>query len=225
MSDLTAVFPPPPWYHEYFTKSNLARAKQHKNDEDKDSFPYKLMVPPQPPAETYRGFGNIWQVQDKLLSLEAAGIKQLYDDKDVEDHAGRIDELKRLLKSLLLNFLELVGMMSINPESFPSKAEDIRIILINMHHLLNEYRPHQSRESLIMLMADQIQAKKQSIASLRQSLAEIKQSLADMATATEIDANAYEIVAQRDRDQAKSDESEAKKSDLAKWEIAKELMT
>lgn len=33
--------------------------------------------------------------------------------------------------------------------------EHFRTILINMHHLINSFRPHQTRESLIALMAQQ----------------------------------------------------------------------
>lgn len=69
--------------------------------------------------------------------------------------------LKRLAKSVLLNFLELIGAASINPEGILDKAGDIQTILFNMHHGINEYRPHQARESLIQTMQtrlDQIRA-------------------------------------------------------------------
>jgi len=56
---------------------------------------------------------------------------------------NRTDELKNLAKSALLNYLELVGIMGVDPAGWQNKVEDIRIIFVNMHHLLNEYRPHQ----------------------------------------------------------------------------------
>ena len=67
-------------------------------------------------------------------------------------HYDRALELKRQAKSLLLNFLELSGALSVNPSHAPDKVADLRTILINMHHALNEYRPHQARESAIEMM-------------------------------------------------------------------------
>lgn len=74
---------------------------------------------------------------------------------------ARALNLKRLAKSVLLNFLELVGAASLDPGAILDKAADIQNILINMHHGINEYRPHQARESLIQTMQarlDQVRA-------------------------------------------------------------------
>lgn len=78
-----------------------------------------------------------------------------------ETNRDRALNLKRLAKSALLNFLEFVGVASIDPDGINEKADDIETILINMHNGINEYRPHQARESLIQTMQnrlDQIRA-------------------------------------------------------------------
>jgi mediator of RNA polymerase II transcription subunit 7 len=189
MSGLSSVYPPPPWYYKHFTNKNLETLKQLQAKDESPSFPLNLLIPPEPPSDqAYRSFGNIWQADDKLLSLTDAGIKQLYKEIGPDprtgissSHQDRIWELKKLLKSLLISFLDLVGIMSIAPENFPAKVEDMRIILINMHHLLNEYRPHQSRESLILIMEDQIQKKKTEIDTLRKSNAAIRERIFEMA--------------------------------------------
>jgi mediator of RNA polymerase II transcription subunit 7 len=111
------------------------------------------------------------------------GISQLYQGMDIpsgDDSHFKIEELKRLLKSLLLNFLEVVGVMSVAPQEFAAKVEHIRTILINIHHLLNEYRPHQSRESLILLLENQVETKKSEIKEIEKVCLEVEEKIKEL---------------------------------------------
>lgn len=196
-NDISFLYPPPPPYIKFFTKENLDKLPEYKEQkhadpnansevkqdgDEKIESPLDFLIPPPMPKEQYRAFGSIWQVRDRLPDLEASGLTQLYKKSDENKDGGtdyqyKIQELRRLLKSLLLNYLELVGMLSVNPELFPSKVDHIRIILVNIHHLLNEYRPHQSRESLIMLLEEQLEFKKREIQHIEQTCQHVREKL------------------------------------------------
>jgi len=61
----------------------------------------------------------------------------------IVDHAV---ELKKLHQLLLLRFGELLDRLLTSPETYKAKVQEIEVILVNMHHLMNSYRPHQVRE-------------------------------------------------------------------------------
>ncbi|CCH44466.1 Mediator of RNA polymerase II transcription subunit 7 [Wickerhamomyces ciferrii] len=178
---ISSLYPPPPAYYKFFTNENLEQFKEiknnHKVEDDELHIPedkkeLEFLIPPRPPSgDTYRSFGNLWNVKEM-------GIPQLYQESNIpndeEDSKIKIEELKRLLKSLLLNFLEIVGVMSVAPDQFATKIEHIRTILINIHHILNEYRPHQSRESLIFLLEKQVETKKDEIKEIERVCKEVE---------------------------------------------------
>ncbi|GJN84292.1 RNA polymerase II mediator complex protein (Med7) [Purpureocillium lilacinum] len=138
-----------------------------------------LEPPPEPADGRWRVFGDQYMLDDKLPTLEEQGITNLpatntsnndnksapsggddgaadtQDSKDIK-YYDRAFELKKLTKSLLLNFLELAGVLSRNPAHAEAKAADLRTLFINVHHVLNEYRPHQARESAIEMMQDHL---------------------------------------------------------------------
>ncbi|AGO11601.1 AaceriADL182Cp [[Ashbya] aceris (nom. inval.)] len=187
-NNISSLYPPPPPYVKFFTKDNLERLAEYQSSHvptDPEQITCELdflIPPPVPSADHYRAFGSVWQVKDELPDLETVGLRNLYDDRGQHgnNYQYKIKELHKLLKSLLLNMLELVSVLSVNPERFPDKVEHIRTILFNIHHLLNEYRPHQSRESLIMLLEEQLEHKKDEIANIHAICDKVQAKLAAM---------------------------------------------
>lgn len=176
----------------------------------------RFLQPPEPPAEgVYRSFGdvfnvsNLWypcltlsplltilfKLNEGLPSLIEQGIDQLYTPPGTPStsgsgsHSDRALILKRIAKSLLLNFLELMGIMSVNPEQYAEKIQDLRTLFINFHHLLNEYRPHQARESLIMMMEDQLERSKNETAGIERMKAKVEGILNGLGQAKLADGN------------------------------------
>lgn len=116
--------------------------------------------------------------------MKDQGIEQLYpssptgaDEKSPSKPAQPLNHayyLLKISKSLLLNFLEFIGILSVSPEQFEPKVEDLRNLFINAHHLLNLYRPHQARESLILLMEEQLNRTKEEIQQMDKTKGEIE---------------------------------------------------
>ncbi|KAI6712310.1 hypothetical protein B2J93_2106 [Marssonina coronariae] len=125
------------------------------------------------------------QLDAPLPTLQDLSISQLYTPPSTptghEPHASRAFTLKKLAKSLLLNFLELVGVMAINPELYAEKVEDIKTLFVNFHHLLNEYRPHQARESVILMMQDQLERSRKETRGMREVTERVERVLEGLA--------------------------------------------
>jgi mediator of RNA polymerase II transcription subunit 7 len=164
-------------------------------DEDSNSLvppgELRFLVPPSPPQGThYRGYGSVWSFEDKLPSLKESNWQQLYSDDDESITSDtKIHELHKLMDSLLLNFLELIGIASVDPSKFAPKIKNISLILININHLLNTYRPHQSRESLIMLLKRKIESKKLEMEKIDKVSNEIKAKIKTLATMNDLNYN------------------------------------
>lgn len=105
--------------------------------------------PPAPILDTYSMFGSTYNNEEMIRSLESQGIRRL-----IPQHFDRRKELKKLNHSLFANFLDLIDLLVNFPDS-PKRAEkidDLSLLFVHIHHLLNEFRPHQARETLRVLM-------------------------------------------------------------------------
>ncbi|KAJ8984596.1 hypothetical protein NQ317_006058 [Molorchus minor] len=127
---------PPMQYVNQYTDDQIRRGRAPK--------------PPPPIQDTYHMFGNAFNTEESIIRpLESQGIKRLYPL-----HFDRRRELKKLNQSLLANFLDLLDLLVNCPDSprRAEKVEDLSLLFIHIHHLLNEFRPHQARETLRVMM-------------------------------------------------------------------------
>ncbi|KAK7550053.1 MED7 protein-domain-containing protein [Phyllosticta citricarpa] len=151
----------------------------------------RYLVPPEPPASgKYRSFGDQYDINAQLPSLKDMGMEQLYPSPaeptspsgttTSQQTLDRASYLKRMTQSLLLNFLEYVGLLSVNPSEWANKFKDLDTLLVNCHSLINEYRPHQARASLIMMMEDQLRRKRDEVEGVKKMGEKIEAVLAGL---------------------------------------------
>ncbi|KAF7714471.1 Mediator of RNA polymerase II transcription subunit 7 [Penicillium ucsense] len=199
----TAFAPPPPLW-KYFTQDNIdaletikkealkkngdeARMGKHWSPAELRSLDVppelRFLIPPELPTGEYTVFGESQTLSTTLPSLKEQGIEQLYPEpgSDTDQASSQPNQplnhayyLLKISKSLLLNFLEFVGILSVSPEQYESKVEDLRNLFINAHHLLNLYRPHQARESLIMMMEEQLKRTREEITKMDEVKSDIE---------------------------------------------------
>jgi len=157
-----APFPAPPPFWKHFTVANEEQLKKHETSEHPEGqgklpIPLAYLRPPPPPsnaAEHYTTFGQK-QVIDPTKPSSLPLDQLLFDPNQPKlDHAFL---LKKLTKSLLLNFLELTTLLSLDPTQYQEKLDDIRQLFLNIHVVINMYRPHQARESAKDLLESRLE--------------------------------------------------------------------
>ncbi|KAJ2847418.1 Mediator of RNA polymerase II transcription subunit 7 [Coemansia brasiliensis] len=171
---LDLSFPAPPDYYSLFTDANLQRLKETDRESALENAELKFLVPPPPPQTgTYSVFGRVWQVHDLLPTLSEQNIPQLYPEGPID----RMAELKRLNRAAVFEFLDLIDVLIKEPAQFSARTERLRDVLVNLHHLINEYREHQAKETLKMMMQQQIDSKRQATQYTLDKCKELEQTI------------------------------------------------
>eukprot|EP00038_Savillea_parva_P011253 m.196265 g.196265 ORF g.196265 m.196265 type:complete len:184 (-) comp19728_c0_seq1:162-713(-) len=174
-ADLVAAdalsFPLPPKYFLEYTDEAVAKG-----------------TAPSPPLsrDQYDCFGvSCDEATSYIKPLSEYGVEVLFDPK-----ADRIAELRRLNHATLAQFVSLVKDMSEVGASDPSaKLQRIELLFTNMHHLLNEFRPHQGRETLRAIMELQLKERDDMVAVLEATFAEAKSQLAALSSSASTTSN------------------------------------
>lgn len=140
-SNLTSSFPSPPAHLiDLYSDENIAKGRNPD--------------PPKPIMEgSYSMYGEHITNDDTIIRpLEARQIKRLYPRE--YDHKR---ELKKMNASILVNFLDLLDVIIKCPDTGKreEKCSDISMLFLQMHHLINELRPHQARETIRVTLHNQ----------------------------------------------------------------------
>lgn len=75
-----------------------------------------------------------------------------------------------------MNFLDLLDLLIQCPDS-PRRAEkvdDISLLFIHIHHLLNEFRPHQARETVRVMLDLQRRQRNETTIRLQKHIDKVK---------------------------------------------------
>ncbi|VDN50659.1 unnamed protein product [Dracunculus medinensis] len=134
-------FPQPPEYAKQYTNENIAK---------------KNVLPPPPIPCEFTVFGEDYNFEEDMIrSLQSQKMQQLFSSS-----GDWRSELKKLNRSTIAAFLDLLDILVRCP-NHPERLEKInnlRLLFINMHHLINEYRPLQARDTLQLMLKQQIKS-------------------------------------------------------------------
>lgn len=193
-SRTVSALPPPPPYFRLYTDQRVAAG---------------LAPQPPPVVEgAYTMFGRLLtteEVEDRLenhpgrvrlyaSSTTAAGAggsrrdtadekgeEQEVDEEKEEEMVDHKRELKKLCHSVLFNYLELLQALVSNPREYShhEKAEDLEQLFVNIHFLLNSFRPHQARETLASILAEQLNKRRALLRSTKTAFHDVSSRLHD----------------------------------------------
>ena len=160
----TSAFPDPPsQFYKLYTDENV--------------FKKSVPEPPRPTTDgSYTMFGVPMSDDAIIRPLEAQGIRRLYPrDFDYKK------ELKKMNHSILVNFLDLIDILVKCPDTSKreEKFNDINMLFIQMHHLINELRPHQARETIRVTMQCQKRQRLATVIRLNQQIEKVTELIAN----------------------------------------------
>ncbi|CAF9937259.1 MAG: Mediator of RNA polymerase II transcription subunit 7 [Heterodermia speciosa] len=208
---ISAAFPAPPPFYKHFTNENLARLEKLRASNDSSiegispdvpakvppalditSLPTELryLIPPSPPSGEYRSFNTTHGAQPPHSQI-FHDAQQLFKAPPLiplppPTAPSSLPSPQRLLTvvhRILLEFLALTQILATEPATYPAKWEDLRSVFIEAHGIINGYRPHQARETLIEMMEEQIRKGREEIKICDEAKTKIKQVLSGLGKA------------------------------------------
>jgi len=200
---ISAAFPAPPPFYKSFTAQNLERRKDYLETSaplssdglsTSGAFPDLLSLPPElrnlippppPPNCQYRSFGTFHD------------ITPTPESQNITPTPSR---LKELTQNLLLTFLSLTNVLATNPGAYGPLWDQLHEGFQEVHKVINGYRPHQARETLILMMEEQIEKVRGETKAVRESVGRAREVVEGLGKSREEVSGVKEISGEEGQD-------------------------
>ncbi|KAL8803679.1 MAG: hypothetical protein Q9223_006089 [Gallowayella weberi] len=215
---ISAAFPAPPPFYKTFTASNLARLSSLQESNPSLTLldlPPELrnLLPPLPPPsnQQYRTFGEVHE-NPPPPSTDAP-------PKDPPNP----HRLLKTTRQLLLAFLSVTHALAVDPDTWAPKWDEMRALNSEAHAVINEYRPHQARETLIHMMEEQVERCKMEAKGCRDVCERVRQVVEDVQSQENMRGSKMELEEVNMRNvMAKDENSKINAADQRVWDLIAE---
>lgn len=168
-----AIYPLPPRCYTIYTDENLQLHQERIRIESEGQVEATEILPLDPPNpigqdEQYSVFGMQLTTKLTLPNLEDANVEKLYS-KDLNV------EIKNLLASALLKFVDILDTLALDPLSSGPPTNDLNTIMLNLMHIIGQFRSHQSLETIKLMQQNQIEQTRQKTKQIKQLILKFKQ--------------------------------------------------
>lgn len=72
--------------------------------------------------------------------------------------------------------------LAVDPAGYAFKWDELHVLFQEAHAVVNEYRPHQARETLIVMMEEQVKRAREEGKGAREMVARVKTVLGELAS-------------------------------------------
>ena len=167
---ITSAFPAPPAFYKSFATDNLSHLQSHL--ESTTSNPLSIFDPTNPTHGTLPDASTLPTHLQNLVPplIPAGGTYSTFNtvhnvaptpESDLPSPPSP-DQLIAVLRQVLLQFLKITHILSIDPSMkyYVPAWERLEVLFKEIHLGINTWRPHQAREALIGMMEEQIRVLK-----------------------------------------------------------------
>ncbi|RLN93229.1 hypothetical protein BBJ28_00009151 [Nothophytophthora sp. Chile5] len=132
--------------------------------------------PPDPMEPTYHMFGSPYSTQDIIPDLLPQEGKKLYlPTATAADHGeGSVTNVDS--KAQMKKYGRCIERQEAG-ETLYGSLDDVELLFLNMHNLINAFRPHQARETVIQMLKTQIQERRDAARDIRRTIDESRRAV------------------------------------------------
>jgi len=113
--------------------------------------------------------------------LSALGQGMLYEVNSLADYRVELKRLNRCIFEKIASALECLARSQgargeAESQEFFKQLQTVKFMVINVHHLLNDYRAHQARSDIVDNLKQQLQRNKEALKALESAMGAAKQA-------------------------------------------------